>query len=202
MGTLDHAAPLKTRRIPAAALTAAVAALCACSGIPPLIDRHDPLTAQEHASLGASYEKQGLKKEALDQYETAARLTPKDPEAWIALGNILFNGGELAAAESNYRRALKIAPHNAGASNNLAMVLLEQDKDIRQAETLAQDALKQEGPLKPYILDTLANVYLRQGRADEAQAAFERAEAATPADDPGFHDRLELTRVKIKEHRK
>lgn len=171
--------------------------LTACAHLPPLIGQQDALSAKEHAQLGAAYEAQGLQTEAAAQYEAAARKDPAEVEAWVALGNLSFNAGDWAGAERYYRRALKASPHHAGAGNNLAMVYLAQDKNMDQAEGLAAEALTQAGALKPYILDTLANIYLRQRRYAEARTAVKQALAAAPAGNAEFDARLRQTKEKI-----
>jgi len=170
-----------------------------CGHLPPLISRRDPLNAGEHAALGASYAAQGLKKEAAAQYLAAAKLNRKEPEAWVAAGNAAFDGDDLPGAERAYRRALKLSPHHAGASNNLAMAFLAGGRNLSEAESLALAALAGEGPLKPYILDTLANIYQRQGRLLEARAALDRAAEAPPAGDASFAGRLAVTREGLTE---
>ncbi|HVE13976.1 MAG TPA: tetratricopeptide repeat protein [Elusimicrobiota bacterium] len=179
-------------RLAAGALSALLGA--GCAGLPPLAPAKDALSADEHLRLGASYEAQGLRKEAADQYAAAARRDPRLAAAWIASGNIAFESEDWAAAERCYRRALKAAPGHPGASNNLAMVYLARGKDLARAESLARVALQGAGPLEPYALDTLANVYAREGRWDEARGALARAEAAAPVVDAGFRARLERTR--------
>lgn len=144
------------------AILLALASLCACAHLPPLIVPSDPLDAEEHRRLGSAYEAQGLKADAARQYEAATRKDPKDAEAWVALGNLSYAAGDFAAAEKDFRRALKAVPRHPGASNNLAMTLLAQGRDLDRAEELARDALSQDTPLKPYIKDTLANIQARR----------------------------------------
>jgi Flp pilus assembly protein TadD len=156
-------------------------ALCACAHLPQLREAADPLTAEEHYRLGAAYDAQGLLDDAARQYRAAAALNPADPETWVALGNIAFGRGELSRAEDDYLRALKTAPANAGAQNNLAMAYLGQGKKLEEAERLARAALSQDGPLQPYILDTLARIYERERRFPEARAAAVEAAAAATA---------------------
>jgi tetratricopeptide (TPR) repeat protein len=77
-----------------------------------------------------------------------------DVYSLMALGNMAFKEGDLAAAERSYRRALRLDRDNAAANNNLAMVYLSQGKTAR-AERYAKLALKKDGPVRPYALETL-----------------------------------------------
>ncbi|MFI5346051.1 MAG: tetratricopeptide repeat protein [Elusimicrobiota bacterium] len=187
------AAPRPLRALALAGLLAA-----ACAHVPPLIPSRDVLTPEEHVRLGASYEAQGLREEASVQYEAAVRLEPACADCWVALGNFAFVNGRLASAEAAFRKAVKAVPHHAGAENNLATAILARNGSLDEAETLARDALRQGGPLKPYILDTLANVYLRQGRFPEAEASVEQAETAAASSDRSVREQLRATHDGIK----
>ncbi len=185
------------RRLAPAALALA-GLLSACAHLPPLIGSRDALAPEEHIRLGAAYEAQGLRAEALAQYEAAVRRDPACTEGWLSLGNIAFMDGRLKEAETAFRKALKASPHPPGAGNNLAMVALARNDGLPEAEALAQDALRQAGAFRPYIQDTLANIYLREGRYADAAAAIGEAEAATPPDSHLVRDQLLVTRDSIK----
>lgn len=98
--------------------------------------------------------------------------------------------GALEEAEAYYRQALSTAPEDPGVNNNLAMVYLTQQEKLDEAERLANLALAQGGPLQPYVLDTMAHIYVRQGRYREAQTALNNAEALAPPYDRTLHQRL------------
>ena len=179
--------------------SALLAFLCACGHFRALSPFQDPLSAEEHLKLGDSYDQQGLRKESIGQYRTAVRLDPSSEAGWMALGNGEFNEGNLAAAQKAYERVLKLAPSHAGANNNLAMVYLAGNERLSEAEERAKTALRQGGPLRPYILDTLANIYIRGKRYAEAREALDTAQAGSPAGDPSFQERLRLTRRGMEE---
>lgn len=141
---------------------ALAAALAGCAGLPKVFADRDPLTAGEHARLGAAYEAQGEKKAADAQYLRAVALDRRHLGAWMAIGNRAFEDGDLEKARRCYRRVLGAAPRHPGASNNLAMVYLAQGRRLDEAEALAKDALAADGPMKPYALDTLAQIERRR----------------------------------------
>jgi Flp pilus assembly protein TadD len=138
-----------------------------------------------------------MREQAAGQYQAAVRREPTCAEGWLALGNIVFTDGRLKEAEKYFRRALKASPHDPGASNNLAMVILARSGSLPKAEALARDALRQAGALRPYVLDTLANVYLLEGRYVEAAAIVDQAEAAA-LNTPAVRDQLLATSENIK----
>lgn len=166
------------------------AGLSACSDLPQVRVLHDPLTPEEHVTLGLTYEVQGHRDLAAREYRTALTQEAGYVPALIGLGNVAFAEGELEESETFYQQALETSPEHPGANNNLAMLYLVRGRDLREAERLALRALAQRGPLQPYVLDTLAHVYARQGRYKEAVAALEEAEAAAPTQDRMLRDRL------------
>ena len=177
MGIADHAVP----RVRTGAALLLCGALCACANLPRVFKPADPLTAEDHFRLGSAYEAQGLQDDAMRQYQRAAKLNPADPEVWMALGNIKFKFGEYSRAEDAYLRVLNLSPFHAGAQNNLAMAYVAQHIKLKEAERLAKSALRQKGPLQPYVLDTLAKIYEAERRFPEARAAAAKAAAAATA---------------------
>lgn len=146
-------------RLAAAALALA---LTSCAGLPRVIRAADPLTAEEHARLGAAYESQGLAEAAQRQYLRALVLDRRHTGAWMALGNAAYAAGDFGKAARRYRRVLRLEPGHPGAANNLAMVYLAQDRRLPQARALAEGALERAGPLRPHVLDTLAQIAKRE----------------------------------------
>lgn len=180
---------------PAFALALLLAA--GCAHLPPLTRSRDALDPQEHVRLGASYEAQGLRAEAAAQYEAAVKRDPACAEGWVALGNMAFVDGRLEDAESSFRRAVGAAPRNAAACNNLAMAILARDGSLVEAEALARTALEQPGTLRPYILDTLATIQMKQRRYAEALELVGQAQAAVPEENALVRAQLKKTRDAI-----
>lgn len=166
------------------------ASLSACSDLPQIRLLHDPLTAEEHITLGLTYEMQGHRDLAAREYRTALAQEAGYVPALIGLGNVAFDEGALEESETYYQQALAVSPEHPGANNNLAMLYLARGADLQEAERLALRALAQRGPLQPYVLDTLAHVYAQQGRYTEAVTALEEAEAVAPSHDRILHERL------------
>lgn len=163
LGRRGGAVVKKLRRVLAAALAASLAG---CAPLPKVFRDRDPLTADEHARLGAAYEAQGQKNDADFQYLRAVALDRRHEGAWMALGNRAYEERDFEKARRCYLRVLSLAPRHPGASNNLAMVYLAQDRRLDEAEALATDALTREGPLKPYLLDTLSQIQKRRGERE------------------------------------
>ena len=174
--------------------------LPACSSLPRMNVPHDPLTAEDHVALGTAYEAQGLKDLAAREFQAALEQRKDYPPALISLGNLAFEAGALADAEEYYRRVLEVDSSQPSANNNLAMVYLQRGERLAEAERLARTALAQGGPLKPYVLETLANIYFRQGRHREVKEALDEAEVIVPSSNTTLRARLAKTRQELTHH--
>jgi tetratricopeptide (TPR) repeat protein len=168
---------METRRLAGGLSLLLCGGLSACAHMSKMFKPSDPLTAAQHFRLGAAFEADNRPNDAARQYTAAIRGNSVDPEAWVALGNLNFKRGDLRRAEDDYLRALNISPSHVGAENNLALVCLARN-ELGAAERLAKEALRKSGRLKPYVLDTLAAIYQREGRQAEARAAADQAAAA------------------------
>jgi len=150
----------------------------------------DPLTPAEHMRQGTVYEGQGELSEAWREYGAALREDRAFLPAVIALGNLAFARADLIEAEIYYRKALKLDSEQPSANNNLAVVYLTRGSRLETAQKLAETALKKAGALRPYVLDTLANVYMREGRYKDAKAALDQAEVASGVENPALKRHL------------
>jgi Flp pilus assembly protein TadD len=116
---------------------------------------HDPLSAEEHTDLGVAYEAAGKPDLARREYKRALSKKSDLVIARINLGNLDAAAERWRAAERTYRRALKDAPDDPHALNNLAWVLFRQDRKLDEAETLARRALGTADPADTTFANTL-----------------------------------------------
>lgn len=134
-------ASLNTLRLFVAAAAVAVT-LQGCSH---LVVLHDPLSAAEHNDLGVAYERGGQYSLAATQYRRSLRLDDRQARTWVNLGNVEAAGGRWPAAQKSYRRALREAPGDPDALNNLAVALLHTGGSRDEARTLAAKAVASGG---------------------------------------------------------
>jgi serine/threonine-protein kinase len=112
-------------------------------------------------------------------------------EAHSAQGAILdlidFN---FAEAETEYRRALELAPQNSNATNNLASLLAELGR-LDEAVALGQRAIVLD-PLRTQSQLNLAIDLIALGRYDEAEAAMRKAIALQPQSAQNYYRLAEI----------
>jgi Tfp pilus assembly protein PilF len=112
--------------------------------------------------------------EAQKYADKALQIDPKSLEAKILRGEVARFTGDLKTAETNLEQAVTQAPANIEASNQLALVLVEQDdKDKKdralQIAELDLRATTQGDRANPEILATYAWVLYKLGRTTEAE---------------------------------
>ncbi|NWF98782.1 MAG: tetratricopeptide repeat protein [Nitrospirae bacterium] len=128
--------------------------LTSCS-FPRFLVLDDPLTPEEHLSLGVAYEKKGEFGNALKEYEAASK---KLPVAYLYMGNVYFQKHNYEEAEYYYKKAIKKDPSNSDAYNNLAWMYFLINKNIDEAEKLALKAIELNPSKMQLYLDTLNKI--------------------------------------------
>lgn len=104
----------------------------------------------------------------------ALRKWPDDIELLFAAADAFGRLGNQDQALAYMERVLALEPDNPEAMNNVAFSLIEQNRDFQRAE----DLLTRAAAIKPfsgYIIDSLAWLYYKQGRLDEAWETIQEA---------------------------
>ena len=128
--------------------------LAGCAA-PHIMLLEDPLSSEEHLKLGMAYEKDGAFDNAIKEYTVAAR---RLPVAYLYLGNAHFQKNELIQAEKYYKKAIRKAPTNADAHNNLAWLYYIRGENLDKAENLALRAIELNSSKIDVYRDTLEKV--------------------------------------------
>ena len=137
-------------------------------------------------NYGAYLYKNGQLNQAIEQFEQAIRLMPKNFAALSNMGIVYCIKGQLKKAVSCWIDTLRLQPDWGDALNNLAWLKATQkDPNFRNPDAAMQMALracKLTDYAKPEYLDTLAVAYAAAGRFDQAietaQKAIKQAETA------------------------
>jgi tetratricopeptide (TPR) repeat protein len=98
--------------------------------------------------------------------------------AWtrVQLGNLYFNGGDLDAAEREYRRTLRALPDYAPAQAALARVVLARGDDQQAIDLLERASTRL--PLPEYVI-ALGDVYSAAGKPQAAAEQYALVDAMT-----------------------
>ena len=157
-GFLGHAGAGAMTRYRTLLLISSIWGLCGCAGLSRTTASLDPLSPQEHVTLGNSYLSHGEKGPAIQQYQMALDEDRHYAPALIALGNAAYDAHDWQSSRTYFRRALKALPGNVAVMNNLAMADVTECKDLDHAQHLIDQALPNAGTLAPYLLDTQAQI--------------------------------------------
>jgi tetratricopeptide (TPR) repeat protein len=144
---------------------------------------HDPLTTAEHLKLGMTYEENGEWERALVEYGAVLQKKPQDLQALINIGNVYAQLKQYQEAEEYYRKALQLDPYHPMANNNLAWIMAVEGVRLSEAEALIGKAMSSDPSRWAVYFDTLAYLYLRQGRFKEAMSSIKEAEEHLSPDD-------------------
>lgn len=149
-----------------------------CSALPKVIILNDPLTGEEHLSLGLAYELNGEYDSAVKEYSIAVKKSKGDYRPLFYMGNVYYKKPDFKLSERYYIKALKKYPAQADIHNNLAWVYIETNL-LEKALTEVNSAIKIKKDTN--YLDTLAHVYDKMGRHEDAISVLQDAINSTPA---------------------
>jgi tetratricopeptide (TPR) repeat protein len=128
--------------------------------------------------LEAAYlEEQGELKQAEAVFREALEHNPKDTEVMFQLGVLLDKMGRTRAAVDMMEQVIALDPKHSDALNYAGYTLAVMGEDLDRALVLVKNALKHE-PGSSYIIDSLAWVYYKMGRLEQAWEEIQRAVAS------------------------
>ena len=136
-----------------------------------------PADRDTYLNIAQVYERGRRYKEAEEAAKTAEALPgePKDNVmAWFLLGAIYERQKLYDQAESEFKKALAVDPHNGPVLNYYGYMLGDQGVRLGEAESLVQRALKEE-PNNGAYLDSLGWIYFKENKLPQAEAALRKA---------------------------
>ena len=112
--------------------------------------------------------------DATQQLDAAAKLAPRQAEIALKLGDVHQGVGRWASAETQYLRAIELAPNNPLAYNNLAWMTVARKGDVKKAREWALKAVSLSPGSSP-LHDTLGWAARADGNLAAAQTSLQRA---------------------------
>jgi tetratricopeptide (TPR) repeat protein len=143
--------------------------------------RRDASLPDSYAELGKLLVTLGREEEGRRMLDEAVKRGVQDAAAFFHLARIAEDDGRDAEAIDFYRKVIRMAPGNAAALNNLAVLLAMKPETIEEAVEMATRA-RGIHPGQPAIADTLGWILVQADRAKEAVPLLVEAASALPRD--------------------
>jgi tetratricopeptide (TPR) repeat protein len=128
--------------------------------------------------------------EAIEAYQRAEALQPKDPEPHLAAGQLFEKQNELKNAEQEYEQALKLDPGSTEAITALANAYMR-ERQFPQAEQMLRQ-LAAAHPNDGVTRIQLGRVLAAEDKKEEAIVELQAGLVLTPADESAQRDLADL----------
>ncbi|MCH9691816.1 MAG: type IV pilus biogenesis/stability protein PilW [Gammaproteobacteria bacterium] len=131
---------------------------------------------QTHVQLGLRYLQSGDNREtARRHFFEALKLGPKDPRAHHGLAMLYQVDGEMAEAESHFKKALRYDSNFSMARTNYGVFLYRQQRYKEALKQFKHSAADLQYPRRSYALANSGRAALKLGQREAAEQAFTRA---------------------------
>jgi tetratricopeptide (TPR) repeat protein len=127
---------------------------------------------------------------AIDAYQRAAALQPKDPEPHLSAGLLLEKQNQASNAEQEYKQALTLDPSSTDALTALANLYMRQHQFPQAEEMLRKLAAAHPDDDVEHV--QLGKVLAAEGKSDEAIAELQAGLKLVPADKEAQRDLADL----------
>jgi Flp pilus assembly protein TadD len=146
-----------------------------------------------HLQLALAHKQRKDLDQAASVLDAAVQKFPKDDRVLWESVAITEQRGDRQKALERYRMLQQLTPENANVLNNIAFSLAELGRDLDEALSLAERAVRQD-PQSPGFADTLAWVQFKRGNTDAALRTFQNLVQRFP-DDAGYQEHLKAAQA-------
>lgn len=140
----------------------------------------DPNSPVVRGLRGLYFQRTGNHRQALTEFQSAAKLEPGNPAWYVSIGDEFADLGDLILALEAYQVATTIAPEDASYWRLLADFCARNGIRIRDVGLPAAQKAVQLSPKDPLVLDTLGWALVLDGRYYEANLFLSQALEADP----------------------
>ncbi len=148
--------------------------------------KNNPKDIGSYLRLSGALELVGDKFRAMEVLLNGISQKPSSSDLWMKIARLELKADRQNEALDVFREVTRLDGKNSDAYNNAAYILVRTDNcdadDLKEAEKLAASARKLD-PKNPEYLDTLAEVFYRQGNAKMARSLIEEALKISPNHD-------------------
>lgn len=135
-----------------------------------------------HINLGLIYEKETDPDRAIREFEKAAAILPKNPDAYFNIANVYYNIGLYDEAERKYRKTLELKPGSTTVKHFLLAAQAQmavQDKDFAKAKNLYKEIMASK-PSEPIFYNNFGSLLEKMGDYQGALQAYKEATRLDP----------------------
>ena len=129
----------------------------------------NPSSSIVRSLRGLYFQRAGNYRQALAEFQSAARLEPENPALFVSLGDSYAMTGDLVRALNSYQYATELAPEDVSYWLLLATFCAENNANLNDVGIPAAQQAVQLSPKDPRPLDVLGWTYSLAGRYDEAE---------------------------------
>lgn len=129
--------------------------------------------SETHNNMGMLLASKDQLVEAIEHYNEAIRLDPRNAKAYYNLGNAFLAQSKLEEAAAGYRTAISIKPDYAKALGNLAVVLSQQGKLDEAIYYFTEAARAEPGDVE--FRCNLADALLEKGQIEKSAKEYREA---------------------------
>lgn len=142
--------------------------------------KDEPRSARAHTWVGLDLKRRGQWRDALDHFDRARALNPRDISPLVNSAIVAGEMGDLDGAEQRLREAIEMRPTHVGAHWNLAIALQKQGRYTEALDVLA--AIIRIEPTHKQARKARIALWVDLGRNDEALREAEELAAQWPDD--------------------
>jgi len=129
----------------------------------------DPASSIVHSLRGLYFQRTGNDRQALKEFQSAARLEPENPALFVSLGDAYAKTGDLILGLQSYQYATTLAPKDVQYWLLLADFCAHNNVNIEDVGISAAQKAVQLSSRDPSALDMLGWMYLLAGRYSDAE---------------------------------
>lgn len=145
---------------------------CSLGAIRKMLEK-DPNSPSAHIMTGQALDALGHDAEAIVEFQTAAKMSPKEPNVHFAIGYLYWKAYQYDKARPEFQAEIANDPHNSQAMAYLGDLEMKTDHE-KIAAVWLKKATEQSHPNRLAFID-LASIYTNQKRYPEAAKVLKGA---------------------------